>query len=138
MWKERYKIGIPKIDQQHKELFKRSNKLITIVRNDTSLENKVNEIEKLLIFMEEYVNIHFSDEEQLQKQINYPKYKAHKKTHSNFKNYIKNVIQRFKNDNRDKTLIMEFSGRLMTWLINHVANEDQKISNFLAENNKEE
>lgn len=138
MWKERYKIGVPKIDQQHRELFKRAEKFITTVRNDKDLEEKITEIEKTLNFMGEYVNVHFDDEEILQQEIDYPAHEKHKQLHSDFKDYITEFKSEFEQDKRNEELIMEFSGRLMTWLINHVANEDQQISEYLNQDNSEE
>lgn len=138
MWKERYKIGVSEIDQQHKELFKRTQKFITTVRNDQALEEKINEIEKTLDFMGQYVNIHFDAEEKLHEKINYPEQQEHKQIHSDFKNYIEDFKAEFQKDKENEELIMEFSGRLMTWLINHVANKDQKIGDFLSESAKKE
>ena len=41
MWKERYRIGVELIDEQHKELFHRLSKFIGIVQNDEEWEQKL-------------------------------------------------------------------------------------------------
>ncbi|MCK8818034.1 bacteriohemerythrin [Natroniella sulfidigena] len=131
LWKEQYKIGIDQVDQQHKELFNRLNSFLTIVRNDEPIENKIEEIEKTLDFMGEYVVVHFDSEEKVQQEYNYPDYEEHKEVHERFKAEILKFKEEFEADKCNEDLIMEFSGKLLTWLINHVADEDQRIADYV-------
>ncbi len=40
------------------------------------------------------------------------------------------LLRSFEKEGYEKDLALEFSGKLMAWLINHVANTDQKISDY--------
>ncbi|MCK8826765.1 bacteriohemerythrin [Natroniella acetigena] len=131
LWKEKYKIGIEKVDQQHKEIFNRLNNFLNVVRNDEEMKSKLEEIEKTLDFMGQYVVVHFDSEEKVQQEYNYPHYEEHKEVHDRFKEEIINFKQEFEADKYNEDLVMEFSGRLLTWLINHVADEDQKIADYI-------
>ncbi|WP_408956437.1 bacteriohemerythrin [Natroniella sp. ANB-PHB2] len=133
LWKEKYKIGIEKIDQQHQELFNRLNSFLDVVRNDEELENKIEELEETLDFMGQYVVVHFDSEEKIQQEYNYPYYEEHKDVHDRFKKEIIKFKEEFEADKYNEDLIMEFSGKLLTWLINHVADEDQKIADYVQE-----
>ena len=53
-----------------------------------------------------------------------------------FKKDVMEFKRKFEENKYDEKLIMQFSGRLLTWLINHVTGEDQKISKYI--NRKEE
>ncbi|MFP4460928.1 MAG: bacteriohemerythrin [Thermotogota bacterium] len=133
LWKDQYKIGVEQIDKQHQELFKRLNTFLTVLRNGQPLEEKMDEIEETFGFMGEYVDVHFKSEEALQRKINYPGYEAHHKIHEKFKKDIIAFKKEFEKDKYNEDLIMEFSGKLLTWLINHVTGEDQNIAKYVPE-----
>ena len=134
MWKERYRIGVEEVDQQHKELFERVQQFINIVRGDGEWPAKKDEVEKTLEFMKNYVVTHFNSEEEFQKEIDYPDYEKHKEIHEEFKAGIEEYVKRFEEEGITEELAQEFSGKIMTWLINHVAGTDQKIGEYLKEN----
>ena len=75
MWSDNLKIGVLIIDNQHKELCNRIDNLF----NACKVGRGRNEISKTLEFLETYTIKHFSDEEKLQLNSTYPKYKEHKK-----------------------------------------------------------
>jgi len=133
LWKDQYKIGVEQIDKQHQELFKRLNTFLTVLRNGQPLEEKMDEIEKTFGFMGEYVNVHFNSEEALQKKVNYPGFEDHHKIHEKFKKDIVSFKWEFEKDKYNEDLIMQFSGKLLTWLINHVTGEDQNIAKYVPE-----
>jgi len=128
LWREQYKIGIELIDKQHEELFRRLSVFIDVLRNGTPLEQKMDEIEKTFHFMGEYVQVHFQSEEALQRKIDYPDYEKHRLIHESFRREIKAFQEEFYKDKYNEDLIMAFSGRLLTWLINHVTGDDQHIT----------
>lgn len=131
IWRDDYKIGVELVDKQHKELFKRLGNFIKTVRSDSEKEIKKKEVEKTLDFMGEYVVTHFDSEEALQKKYNYPDYKEHHEIHENFKQEVFEFQKEYKNNDYNEDFVMEFSGRLLTWLINHVASTDQKIGDHI-------
>jgi len=131
IWKDEYKIGVELVDSQHEELFKRLGDFIVTVRSEQDKEEKRKEIEKTLDFMGEYVVTHFNAEEALQKKYNYPDYENHHKIHEDFKAEIAEFKEKYKENNYDEDFVLEFSGRLLTWLINHVASTDQDIGKHI-------
>lgn len=136
LWKERYSFGIPLIDNQHKELFKRVNALVNAVLSNTPWDIQKQAVNETLIFMQEYVIAHFGEEEKLQKQVQFPDYLYHKKQHDDMVRYVAETIEEFENHGHDQTLIKQFAGKLLAWLINHVATEDVKIANYTHKTEK--
>ena len=131
MWKDRYKIGVDKIDEQHKELFNRVSDFIKTVQGGGEWKEKLSKVKETLEFMKEYVVTHFNDEEEFQKEIGFPGYEQHREIHEKFKAEISTYAQRFENEGYHEELVQEFGGKLMTWLINHVAATDQKIGEYV-------
>lgn len=131
MWKEKYKVGVTLIDQQHEELFKRVSEFIQTVQSKDDWEAKIEKVKETMVFMQEYVVIHFDEEEVYQEQINYPDIQKHKEAHAKFKEAIDNYVKLFNQEGFSEELVQEFSGKLMTWLIIHVAIMDQKIGEYV-------
>ncbi|ACB84230.1 bacteriohemerythrin [Natranaerobius thermophilus] len=131
LWKDKYKIGVEEIDRQHKELFERVGNFLKVVRSDENWEDKLDTVKETLEFMKEYVVIHFDSEEAFQKKIDFPGYEEHKEIHENFKQEVEEYARRFEEENYNEELVQEFGGKLMAWLINHVAATDQKIGEYV-------
>lgn len=131
MWKEHYRVGFELIDTQHQELFKRVSNFIQVIQGEGSWEDRLAEVEATLEFMQHYVVIHFADEEELQREIGYPELEKHAKIHTDFKQEIENFAAKIEEEGFDEETMQEFAARVMTWLIMHVAKEDQKIGEFI-------
>jgi len=131
MWKEKYKIGVDLIDQQHEELFRRVSEFTRIIRSEENWDARIDKVKETMAFMKDYVVDHFNEEEAYQAKINYPELEAHKKAHASFKEGIENYVKIFEEEGFNEDRIQEFGGKLMTWLIMHVAGMDQKIGEYV-------
>ena len=76
------------IDNEHKELIDRVNKLVESCENG---KEKVTAV-KTLDFLMDYTEFHFSDEEKLQQEVGYDKLEQHKGQHEDFKKDRKSVV----------------------------------------------
>lgn len=131
IWREEYKIGVELVDEQHQELFKRLGDFIQTVRSDREKLEKKKEVERTLNFMGEYVVTHFDAEEALQKRYNYPDFEKHHQIHEDFKAEVAEFQHKYSENEYDEDFLLQFSGRLLTWLINHVASTDQDIGEHI-------
>lgn len=133
MWKDRYKIGVERIDEQHQELFRRVEEFIRTTNDPRkNWEDKIEQVKETMNFMGEYVHYHFEDEEKLQEELGYPNLGEHKKAHEKFKKGIEEYIDKLENENYSEELVQEFGGKIMTWLIMHVGDVDQKIGDYVS------
>lgn len=137
MWKEKYKVGVPLIDQQHEELFQRVSEFIKTVQQKGPWQEKIAKVKETMIFMQEYVVYHFDAEEVYQQEINYPEIESHKEAHANFKQAVGNYANKLEKEGYSEELVQEFSGKLMAWLIMHVAGTDTKIGQYVQEKDGE-
>ena len=130
LWKDRYELGVPSIDEQHKELFRRVESFLQALRSAGSWEEKAPRLNETLEFMKGYVVEHFRDEEEYQLSINYPGYEHHKQLHIGMVDYVLEVSEQYERSGNNEDLMQQFGGRLLAWLINHVAAEDQRIADY--------
>ena len=80
IWKDEYNLGIEKVDRQHQHLFEIINKIV-----DRSGPSEDTELAcETIMEMVNYAKEHFTDEEILMQQYDYPNLEAHKKEHNYF------------------------------------------------------
>lgn len=132
-WKDKYELGVLLLDQQHRELFGRVEAFMQALRSDASWDAKVRQVNQTLEFMKSYVVEHFRDEEAYQTRIGYPGYEAHRKLHAGMVQYVVDMAAEYERRGFDEQLMQQFGGRLLAWLINHVASEDQHIADYARE-----
>lgn len=132
LWRDKYALGVPVVDEQHRELFQRVEAFVTTLRSSAEWEEKVLRVNETLEFMKVYVVEHFRDEEDYQQRIGYPGFQAHKKIHDDMVSYVLEVSNAYERSGCDERLMQQFAGKLLAWLINHVAAEDQQIADYAA------
>lgn len=116
------------IDREHRELIDAINALL----DSCSKGQGRNELEKTAQFLQGYTSKHFSDEEQLQRQNNYPDYVQHKKYHEVFKKTVADIVARLSVNGPTIALVGEINTALAGWLINHIKKEDKKLAAYLS------
>lgn len=130
VWNTKFEIGIPEVDKEHQAILEQFAILYSLM-----VEGKGHLFyPKFLTFLKEYVEIHFSHEEALQKKINYPYYKKHALAHVQFKNQVLELLEQQSHKeitNKDLILLNLF---VKKWLIHHILVEDKKIKQFLSPN----
>ncbi|WP_438433354.1 bacteriohemerythrin [Gorillibacterium sp. sgz500922] len=131
MWKEKYTLGVDLIDAQHMELFERVESFMLVLRSKEPWESKVEKVKETLDFMKEYVVKHFHDEEAYQKKVCYPDCEHHCQVHAQFTAEVGEFVRLFEEQGYQEPLVQKFAGKLLAWLINHVAATDQKIADYV-------
>lgn len=126
-WRDSLSVGVTDIDNQHKELLLRFDRLLKACESGQGRS----ELEKLLAFLNEYVVKHFNDEEALQKLRNYPGYDSHKKEHEYFVARIREVCREVEQEGVALHHVMETNNLLLKWLINHISTVDVELGRFL-------
>jgi hemerythrin len=132
-WSEDLSIGVEQIDNQHRELFQRIGSLRWAIRNGQGRGALL----ETLAFLEEYVDAHFTAEEALMQQHDYPGILEQKKEHEGF---LKELLS-FKEKLIDMEIEGEFTAfleieierKLSGWLAEHIGTIDRKLGTFLTE-----
>ncbi|MGN0316556.1 MAG: bacteriohemerythrin [Lachnospira sp.] len=116
------------IDEQHKELIKKISDLVTTCENG---DGKVKAI-KMLDYLTEYTNFHFSAEEELQKKAGYPDYDNHHAKHEEFKSTIKELfdyLDELEGPNED--FVEKVKTQVVDWLFRHIKSADRSVAEYL-------
>jgi hemerythrin len=126
-WDQRYSTGIPKIDDQHKELVRLTNELYaSCLSSDEEMRAKFKSTLSSLVC---YVSEHFGAEERLLQRVNYPRYIDHKKEHEAF---VKKILEEVKLFNSGKSFVPNnFVRFLRDWTLSHIAVSDKAYADYI-------
>jgi hemerythrin len=128
-WEDRYSVGIPAIDRQHKELLNLTNELYNACQlGDKEAREHFRSVIHRAV---EYVKFHFSAEEQIMERIKYPEIVEHKKQHESF---VKTVLENVGEFENGKQFVPNaFVRFLKDWILTHIAMSDQKYHSYITE-----
>lgn len=123
---EDMKIGVPHIDEQHKSLVEFANKAADVCQSDPTKE----EMKGYLDFLGTYVTRHFKDEEQLQVESRYPRYRLHKEIHSEFVRTFVSMCEEFEKYGVSDEFSVMLTSRVSNWIITHIKKEDVAFGEY--------
>jgi hemerythrin-like metal-binding protein len=124
-WAFEFETGFEKIDEQHKKLVGMVNHLHRAMK--MKLGSK--EAGKILDELAEYTVYHFSHEEKLFEEHDYPDIGEHKKSHKDLVNQVAKFQEDFQSGNA--SLSMDLMDFLIDWLKNHILKTDMSYVSFL-------
>lgn len=122
---EKFKTGIPMIDEEHKTLFDIIGKIYKAIEADL-VHDKFDLILDILDELKEYTSVHFADEENYMKEIGYEGLAQQVILHEKFIETLKEVNLDHVDDNQEEYLY-EVLNFLQNWLINHILKVDKLI-----------
>jgi hemerythrin len=132
-WSDRYRLGIPLIDEQHKKLIDMTNTLYEGCRggDETAKAYFLRTIHEAV----DYVRFHFTTEEKILERISYPDLEAHKKEHEDF---VKEIIRQVQAFQEGKQFVPNIFVRyLRDWVFTHIAVSDKQYAVYLVEMKKQ-
>lgn len=126
-WKDKYKIDIKILDEQHQQLIEIINSLYSSVnegKGSLALGGILNDLIS-------YATNHFITEEKLLDDFNYPGFEFHKEEHRYFIQKVTDFKEAF--DVGKQGLSVEVLNFLKEWLSSHIVKSDKKFAPFLHE-----
>lgn len=129
-WEQRYEIGIPSIDSQHKMLITLANDLSELLTNAVDGEDVYDRMVVIITALFGYTKDHFAHEEFLLQSVGYPELDAHKEEHSKFIAQLEALDLRALDDDQvaHGKKILNF---LITWIFKHISDSDFSYQNVL-------
>ena len=123
--------GYDMIDEQHKELIDR---IAAFVAACEAGDSKVKAI-KMLDYLDEYTNFHFSAEEKLQEEVNQPQLEAHKAKHAEFISTVKELFE-FLEESEAPTdaFVEQVKVNVVDWLFSHIKTFDRAVAEYVLAN----
>jgi hemerythrin len=134
--------GHQEIDSQHAWLFELANRVLEKIGScplstrtsdfpiPGSCEERANDtVDEALHGLMDYVVEHFTDEERLMADLNYPSRSVHQALHAALSEQVAGYMLRYMNgDNTIAEEIVEFFGR---WLTSHIMDADRDFVDWL-------
>ena len=120
---------VPKIDMQHKELFKRINDVIAMGVKSVSKE----ETEKTFKLLGDYITEHFRDEEELQRKSGYSKYEWHCGQHKLFVDAFNKLKLEYTKNGPSTAFTLQLNKSIIDWIVKHIRHVDKELGAFLNE-----
>ena len=103
-WMEDYATGVQLVDIQHRALFQQINRLEAMIK---AAEIDPYEVERLLVFLSNYIVGHFRFEENCMKR-------------------------RFSADNPNREVLQELLEHTQAWIKDHILKIDQQLKNTVS------
>jgi len=122
-WAPAYDIGVNAMNDEHKGIMDRMNKLYELHTKGASTI----EIAPVLEDFGAFTTKHFQDEEKYMESIQFPELSVHKQIHLNLLNTFKDHSTKFKDEGKLSDAFFVF---LKTWLVAHIQGIDMKYGKF--------
>jgi len=126
-WSDDLSTSVGEIDNQHKELIERINRLLAAFDRSTGRD----EMGKLIEFLTAYVVLHFKTEERSMQKYGYADFPQHKAQHETFVKAFGRVRDRLLADKTDPQLMEDTRQLVVDWLVNHIKLSDRALGLFL-------
>jgi hemerythrin len=126
-WNESLSVGVEEIDRQHKQLVNMLNQLLGM--DGITVDSET--ISDTLTRMTDYADYHFTSEEKLMREQDYPEYEVHRREHIEFMR--KTALLSMGTMTYQKTIPTEMLEYLKTWLIEHILKSDMKYKQFFEQ-----
>lgn len=129
-WDERYSVGHPTIDLQHRALLE----LVSLIRKAFSETDPLKEYQvacEALKGMSDYADVHFAEEERLMREAGYPDFDAHVAMHRAFIQRV-NEIENILVSGEGMATLDDFCDLLENWWIDHIVKVDRHYAPYVA------
>jgi len=128
-WSDTYSIGNKELDEQHKTWIELYNSLDAMMSSDNP-ENLTATKADVLQKMSDYVDYHFTFEEDYMREIGFSEIDRHWRMHKDFRTRIYRICR----DHQEGTIVLssEVMDTIRNWLVDHIVKQDIKIMDFLS------
>lgn len=127
-WNLSLTVGIDRIDDQHKILYEKVNNLFVACQQRQG--KKV--VGDMLKFLEDYTKLHFTEEEEYMRSIDYPEYNNQCEYHRTFIRELDKLSKQYSETGDNLIVTLSVNSMLVNWLNQHITKEDTKIAKYIA------
>jgi len=126
-WRDAYNTNVKEMDEHHRQLFQMANRLYEEIHSGKSKSVLAETLDFLIRYTEE----HFSKEEKLMENYDFPEYEAHVKQHERLIFEVQELKDKYAAG--EIQMDMRLVNFLKDWIINHILNEDRKYGPYLQD-----
>ncbi len=115
------------IDEQHKEIIEKINKLVNTCENGSCQIESV----QMLDYLADYTEKHFQEEEALQEEVGYPGLVEHKKRHDEFRVAVKELHKMLEEEGPSEKFVEAVQENVTDWLYRHIKGFDCSVATYI-------
>ena len=123
-WNKGFATGDSHLDEQHKQIFRFSNRLEVL---SSQQEVDSNEMDALLRFLETYIQNHFRYEEACMLKRHCPVAQKNRSEHIAFKAFLARALGDYRCNGYERKWAQDLYKRLENWLSNHICRVDTQL-----------
>ena len=125
-WKPEMSVGSGKLDGHHQMIIDCLNQLNPLL----DVKGRDEEVNGVLAKLEDFILVHFSEEEQAMKRAGYPGWKEHRDLHDK----MYDVVYNLKADVEHGRAVdaKQLFDLIYNWLLQHILGEDKKYVPYLT------
>ncbi len=127
-WDNSLELGVPELDEQHREIFNNFKRLSTACQEG---HGEVVLLE-VLAFLKDHVARHFPSEEALMEQHHYPDLPEHREQHAKYRAMVEEFCTQAEGNGNKHELAIEVDRQLIRWLILHIRGSDREMVEYIA------
>jgi hemerythrin len=125
-WTSALALGVPELDAQHRELFRRVDRLL-----DAVLAKDREAAASTVAFLNAFVGTHFAAEERLMEETAYPDQPAHVAEHRAFAAALLDIDDQLRREGPSAALVYRLEREAVAWLEDHVCRVDVALARHL-------
>ncbi len=128
-WSRRLEVGVPEIDAQHQELYRRSDRLLRAVAE----RRGSGEVRSLVQYLAKYIGEHFAAEQQMMELSGYSGLGDHMAEHHWFEDEYRKLVDQLDHDGVTVEVVRGLVALLGDWLDHHLEVTDSAFGRHLAQ-----
>jgi len=125
VWTQALAVGVEEIDEQHRELFRRVDRLLE------AASGGLGEVGPLIAFLREYVARHFASEERYMDEQAYPGRAAHQAEHRRFADDLAALESELESNGPGGDVSARLHRQVGDWLRGHILVTDLALGRFV-------
>ena len=129
-WTDEFKLGLPVIDAEHRELLEVCNQFLDAAHDGQAVPELARILENMILL----TRAHFVAEERMLDRHGYPGLVVHKAEHERLLIQAETLLARYRDaaqEDEIRNLTIETASFLQTWLLDHIRTNDRPYQPFL-------
>lgn len=125
-WRDEFRVGVPDVDHEHRELIDLINRLYEATRGDDASIT----VPDFLGEIYATISAHFALEEKIMRERKYDEYKEHKSDHEDLLDELRDIMDDYEENAyfNDE----EFSEHVKNWFTEHFKTRDARLHKRLG------
>jgi hemerythrin len=126
-WSEKFETGHSTMDAEHRMLISYFNRLEEMAHVAHPTKDELEMFLHFVDFLENYIGMHFHDEEGLMKRFRCPAHKKNQEAHAEFKAFYHNFTERLKQEGCRPEMIKQLHQYCNQWIQGHILHVDVQM-----------